>query len=417
MIPVAKSETLTNKAPEKTNETTQGQDPTQRLFDAAHPHFGSIQPLYKPGDPPSFLNLVAPHYGSWAQPEKPRAGAVIDDATVRTTTAAAAPESDPAMAQKSNIDLLSNSKVSSEDKIRAVDALYRAGTREVTLADGRHYSLREGDLGSGHMVHLFSDGPDGKQHIVLRGVMGADGKTVEHETGHNGRQVNLEGDWWSRHMAGQTPFAVGNSENFEFGSQPRRSLAFAPTDQPEDKGRPRPLAFKPGPEGDPDTINFDPTNKDGDASPLIRQQMAQRAYEYMQANPSTVGRHGFGNCSRIARQMYHDFGLNLDGPTGDGMSGVHQGQYLESTGLFRRVSKEDAGPGDYVYRHWASRPGDLGDSCIVTGRDQRGNVYAVSGAVRHPFVVNTHNGYYTPEIYLRPTAKYEEYMRKKGLIG
>jgi hypothetical protein len=44
-------------------------------------------------DPPSFLNLVAPNYGSWAQPEKPRAGAVIDDATVRTTIAAAAPES------------------------------------------------------------------------------------------------------------------------------------------------------------------------------------------------------------------------------------------------------------------------------------------------------------------------------------
>lgn len=111
--------------------------------------------------------------------------------------------------------LLTNESMSSGDKLRVVNELAQAGITHIQLPDKdgkwREYSIREQGLGDKKMVHLFANDDQGKEHIVLRGLLGKDG-SVQQETDRRGRQVNLEGDWWTQHMRARTAFsAAGNA--------------------------------------------------------------------------------------------------------------------------------------------------------------------------------------------------------------
>lgn len=112
--------------------------------------------------------------------------------------------------------LLTNENMSSADKLRVVNELAQAGITHIQLPDKdgtwREYSIREQGLGDKKMVHLFANDDQGKEHIVLRGLLGKDG-SVQQETDRHGRQVNLEGDWWTQHMSTRTAFsAAGNAD-------------------------------------------------------------------------------------------------------------------------------------------------------------------------------------------------------------
>lgn len=149
-----------------------------------------------------------------------------------------------------------------------------------------------------------------------------------------------------------------------------------------------------------------------DISPELGKKMANWAKNWAARNPETHDANGIGNCTRLARMLYKEMGvMNLPG-----MSGVEQGKALMRSGLFRQVDKEEARAGDFAFRGWQYRRSprtgaNLGDSLIVTGNDGR-NVYGVNGASNREFAVTRRGGYYTQEIYLRPTAKFYEMMQR-----
>jgi hypothetical protein len=146
----------------------------------------------------------------------------------------------------------------------------------------------------------------------------------------------------------------------------------------------------------------------------LGKQMASWAKNWAERNPETHDARGIGNCTRLARMLYDTMGvMHLPG-----MSGVEQGRFMMQSGLFRQVDKHEAREGDFAFRGWAHRRSptsgrNLGDSLIVTG-NHGGNVYGVNGASNHEFAVNTRGGYYTPEIYLRPTDAFLEKMKQRG---
>lgn len=120
-----------------------------------------------------------------------------------------------------------------------------------------------------------------------------------------------------------------------------------------------------------------------------------------------------GDCARGPRQTLEHFGIKI-AP----MSAVRQGQMLEQSGLFDKVTSGEVQPGDYGYRHWSARTirhrglGDLGDSFIVTDCNRQ----SWQAANDHMFVVPPAGGYYAPGItFLRPNAKfyaaYEHYKQ------
>jgi hypothetical protein len=133
--------------------------------------------------------------------------------------------------------------------------------------------------------------------------------------------------------------------------------------------------------------------------------IANLARHFAFTNPATHDANGLGECSKVPRKVLNALGIPIGG-----MSGVNQGKTLEDCGLFERIPASEARAGDFGYRHWAHRAGDLGDSFVVTGREG-GNVVAVNGAQRNEFIVSNNGGYYTDAIYLRPTA---EFFRRYG---
>jgi hypothetical protein len=133
--------------------------------------------------------------------------------------------------------------------------------------------------------------------------------------------------------------------------------------------------------------------------------IASLARHFAVTNPSTHDANGLGECSKVPRKVLNALGIPIGG-----MSGVRQGQTLENCGLFERIPASEARAGDFGYRHWAHRHGDLGDSFVVTGREG-GTVVAVNGAQRNEFAVSDNGGYYKDAIYLRPTA---EFFRRYG---
>lgn len=99
--------------------------------------------------------------------------------------------------------VLLDPRASAQDKLKAVEALASRGVTELSLVDAdgtkRLCRLEIEQAGSRSLVHLFAQGEDGREHVVLRGVRNADG-SFEHERDARGREVSFTGSWWSSHV-------------------------------------------------------------------------------------------------------------------------------------------------------------------------------------------------------------------------
>jgi hypothetical protein len=136
--------------------------------------------------------------------------------------------------------LLLNPKASSQEKLKAVEALAKAGADHVTIkdADGttRNCRIEIENSGKRTMVHLHSVGDDGKEHVVLRGVSNGDG-TFSHEKDSKGRDVEFTGSWWSKHMSAKSALAETSDSA---PTQQRASLERnAPAEMPDRLPDPR----------------------------------------------------------------------------------------------------------------------------------------------------------------------------------
>lgn len=119
-----------------------------------------------------------------------------------------------------------------------------------------------------------------------------------------------------------------------------------------------------------------------------------------------------GDCARGPRLTFKELGLDLPE-----VIATVQGNILENTHLFKKVSREDVQPGDYGYRHWsewvkrAHGGVDKGDSFIVASIGRNGELV---GANDHHFIVPEDGGRYRDTTFLRPTAAF--YARYAALI-
>jgi hypothetical protein len=93
-----------------------------------------------------------------------------------------------------------------------VQELANAGVKQLDLPDSdggsRTYTIRTGEIGGKTMMHLFANDDQGKERIVLRGVINGSG-SFDQEHDNSGSPVGFVGTWWQGHMSGRSP--VGTS--------------------------------------------------------------------------------------------------------------------------------------------------------------------------------------------------------------
>lgn len=106
-------------------------------------------------------------------------------------------------------DVLINPAASAEEKLKAVEALGRAGqtTVEVVDKDGtkRNLTIELEKAGARTLVHLYANDDQGKERVILRGVKNADGSWQQQQT-EKGDAVGSYGTWWSKNMGDRSFF-------------------------------------------------------------------------------------------------------------------------------------------------------------------------------------------------------------------
>lgn len=112
-----------------------------------------------------------------------------------------------------------------------------------------------------------------------------------------------------------------------------------------------------------------------------------------------------GDCAKGPRLTFKALGLELPP-----MIATEQGKWVEKSGLFDRVSRDDVRPGDYGVRDWNHRLAQAkginkGDSFIVHGVGRDGQLY---GSNDHHFAVPEDGGRYINTKFFRPNAKFWE---------
>jgi hypothetical protein len=145
--------------------------------------------------------------------------------------------------------VLLNPKASSQDKLRAVEALAKSGVDHVTIrdADGttRDCRVELEKSGKKTLVHLHAVGDDGKEHVILRGVSNGDG-TFGHEKDSKGREVDFTGTWWAKHMSAKSALAetsdTSSYQRASYERNPGNSQTYEMPDRlPGARGQYRPV--------------------------------------------------------------------------------------------------------------------------------------------------------------------------------
>jgi hypothetical protein len=107
-------------------------------------------------------------------------------------------------------EVLINPAASAEDKLKAVEALGRAGQTSVEVVDKdgtkRNLTIELEKAGKRTLVHLYANDDQGKEHVVLRGVKNADGSWQQQQT-EKGDAVGSYGTWWAKNMGDRTFFS------------------------------------------------------------------------------------------------------------------------------------------------------------------------------------------------------------------
>jgi hypothetical protein len=102
------------------------------------------------------------------------------------------------------------SDASAEDKIKAVEALGRAGHTSVEIVDKdgskRSMIIELEKAGARTLVHLYALDEQGKDRVVLRGIKNADGSYQNQQT-EAGDKVGSYGTWWSKNMGDRSYFS------------------------------------------------------------------------------------------------------------------------------------------------------------------------------------------------------------------
>ncbi|HEY9719187.1 MAG TPA: hypothetical protein V6C69_17055, partial [Trichormus sp.] len=111
--------------------------------------------------------------------------------------------------------ILTDANSSSIDKLHMVQALANAGVNQLELPDSdgrsRTYTIRTGQIGGKTMVHLFANDDQGKERIVLRGVINGSG-SFDQEHDNSGSPVGFVGTWWQGHMSGRSPVGTSSAQ-------------------------------------------------------------------------------------------------------------------------------------------------------------------------------------------------------------
>lgn len=106
-------------------------------------------------------------------------------------------------------DVLINPAASAEEKLKAVEALGRAGQTSVEVVDKdgtkRNLTIELEKAGTRTLVHLYANDDQGKEHVVLRGVKNPDGSWKQQQT-EKGDAVGSYGTWWSKNMGDRSFF-------------------------------------------------------------------------------------------------------------------------------------------------------------------------------------------------------------------
>lgn len=102
------------------------------------------------------------------------------------------------------------SNASAEEKIKAVEALGRAGQTSVEIVDKdgskRNLTIELEKAGARTLVHLYAADEQGKERVVLRGIKNADGSYQQQQT-EAGDKVGSYGTWWSKNMGDRSYFS------------------------------------------------------------------------------------------------------------------------------------------------------------------------------------------------------------------
>lgn len=105
--------------------------------------------------------------------------------------------------------VLTNPAASAEEKLKAVEALGRAGQTSVEVVDKdgtkRNLTIELEKAGTRTLVHLYANDDQGKEHVVLRGVKNPDGSWKQQQT-EKGDAVGSYGTWWSKNMGDRSFF-------------------------------------------------------------------------------------------------------------------------------------------------------------------------------------------------------------------
>jgi hypothetical protein len=221
-----------------------------------------------------------------------------------------------------NHRVVSDQKNRHEDKIKAVFEMARSGAKQISFENDPHkYDVEIEAVSNSNrkMVHLYTQGADGKQHVVMRGIVNSNG-SVEQERDGRGRLVSYEGNGFPQ----STPLNE---------VQRTKPIADPPPKPVLEKKVEQPLR--------PPEQN--PTN---DAARFM-QNLAQVAEHTLQVGTQTVGW-----CARGVRQALNKVGFNID----PGRPATELGEYLHKTGQFDKVPLSEihgAPPkGAILVRNW-----------------------------------------------------------------
>jgi hypothetical protein len=278
--------------------------------------------------------------------------------------------------------LLSSNRLSSEQKLKVADMLARAGVDHIQLPDKdgnwRNYSIRTEQLGDKKIVNMFSQDEQGKDHVVLRALMGADG-SVHHQKDKHGHEVNLEGDWWSRNMAGRTAISGAGEQPGQPGpgggqGQMRDPYAYSGDRSSQQPGGGCPVEPgregyppQPGGEGYPQLPGV--PRQDSPAAAAFRETLARVAHQ-------RAGR-GSGLCAQGVREALAQCGMQV--PTNGSATGMRGNIAGDPRWSLVSNSLEGAQPGDLIFRdHGPSglaRYGgrNLGDVGVYLGNGMQAN--------------------------------------------
>jgi len=224
---------------------------------------------------------------------------------------------------------LADPKSRPEDRIKAIYEMARNRSKQISFAnDSRKYDIEIEAVPNSakKMVHLYAKGDDGKEHVVMRGVVNGDG-SVQQEQDARGLKVSYGGDRWPQ--SAYLFEAAAKSEKPHKQEKPSKHEA-AQQEQPPLKA----LALKQEQEKNPEQLNKQPEQTPdllSDASKFMN-KLVETAEQMLRNGIQTIGW-----CAGGVRKALNKTGFQID----PGRPATELGDYLHKTGNFDKIPLTD----------------------------------------------------------------------------